>query len=413
MVDRRLFGLRIHLSEHQRIQRAPDFEIPFQTRKLLASRDFFCHDSGMITVSVLIDLPVLFPILQIVIPLIIRAQFNIRLDGIEGILACAVHRFIDVLGQLVHRLGKLLGDVRAFFRLDQQDVIAVLIASLGRLANDVFRVRLEILIDRHAARVIGICKHLADALEVLRVVRLHLMLAALAEDDNVRAYARTGFTERTGRQLVCRHHVGLLADVVAHPRAVLAIRERTLRGDIHHEAAGAHLVHAVSEEVVVDFVARDAEVRVERDIGNREVVEIICELCFLESRMLDECARVEHTRHTRGQVIDFDAAQTRFLHHVARHTAEEVADAHRGIEHAPARKAQTRNAFPYGPDDSRRGIKGVVHCALRGLVLFRCESRAQLLIHFCIEERILEAAPAVVVSEDGLLFRRRHTPARL
>ena len=115
VADRRLFGLRIHLREHQRIQRAPDFEIPLQTRKLLASGDFFCHDSGIITVSVLINLPVLFPILQIVIPFIIRAQFNIRFDGIEGILACAVHRFIDVLGQLVHRLGEFLGNVRAFF----------------------------------------------------------------------------------------------------------------------------------------------------------------------------------------------------------------------------------------------------------------------------------------------------------
>ena len=377
----------------------------------LTSTDFYSY-----AVLILIDLAVFLVVFEVT-RFLVCTCLEVRLNGIKRMLARAIHRRIDVFRQFVHCLGELLGNIRTFFWRDLHDIIAILVAPGKCLADDILWMVLEILVDRHAtiriSAPIRLCEHLREVLEILRVRRLHLVLAALAEDDDIRADTRARIVKRAGRQLVRRHHVRFLAEVGAHPCAVLAIRERALRCDIHHEAAGTHLVHAVSEEVIVDSVTCDAEVCIERNIGNHEVVEVVRELCFLESRMFYKRAWIEHTRDPRGQTVNLDTAQAGVLHHVARHAAKEIANAHGRIKHAPAGKAKTRNAFPYSPDDCRRGIKGVIDCALCGLILFRCKDCTQLLIHFCVEERVFKTAPAVIVAEDILFLRRRHTVVRL
>ena len=220
-IYRRLFGVRVHFCEHQRVQGVLDFEVAFQALELIACADFYGS-----TVLILVDLAVLLIVFKVA-RFLICTCLEVRLDGVERAFASTVNRLVDILRQFVHCLGEVLSNVGTFAWLDLHDIIAVLVAPGRCLADDILWMVLEILVDRYAAiRIsapIRLREHLREVLEILRVRRLHLVLAALAEDDNIRADIRARLTKCTRGQLVRGYHVGFLADVFAHPRSILAV----------------------------------------------------------------------------------------------------------------------------------------------------------------------------------------------
>ena len=145
-----------------------------------------------------------------------------------------------------------------------------------------------------------------------------------------------------------------------------------MRGNEYHQAARANLVNAVGKEIIMHLIAINLFLP-KRNVGNNQIKIVIRCLAVLEPLILNEGARIEHFGKSGSKIIQLNAAQIRFCHHITRHTAVEIANTHRWIQNTAMLKAQTRNAFPYRPDDARAGIKGVVHGRLSSIILIICE----------------------------------------
>ena len=330
-----------------------------------------------------------------------------RDDGAAGLPLDGHERpFRDPALQLPQPLHQVLGPGDAHARAADGGAVGP-----DELAEDVGEVPGPIFVDpdRLALRRLEL-----DRLDEPGSHRLDVRRLALAEDQDVGDDLRAGvFLECAGGQAERRHELGLAREFEA--RGAAGLVHGPVRGDAHHEAARARLVQRLEEEVVVQRGPERVIAPVRRPhlgegpVPDHEVVEAVRCLVVLVGLVPDVGLRIEHRRHGGGRLFELDARQFGGFREVRRHQAEEVADAHGGFEHAPAREAHGLDHRPHRLHGRRVGVVGVDDGPLRGLPRLLAEVLAQPLVLVLPPALRVRALPRAL--EDGLTEHAPPGPA--
>ena len=255
-------------------------------------------------------------------------------------------------------------------------------AAEAQGAEDVLGVVLVVVVHPDHAAVDGALGGLDPPLR--RFARLGSGRALLQDDDVGDDLGAGILLEGAGRQAERRHDIALLGEL--HARGPALLVHGAGAGDADDEAALAHLVHGLQEEVVVqrrvDLVVAPigGPIRGERPVADDEIIEPVWRLAILVAFDLDVRLRVEQLRHPSGEAIELDAGQVAPISDRRRHHPEEVADAHGRFEDPAALEAHALHHAPHRLHGRRIGVVGIDDGPLRRAPLGLAQVLAEPLV---------------------------------
>ena len=158
-------------------------------------------------------------------------------------------------------------------------------------------------------------------------------------------------------------------------------------GDEAGQPAGPQQVERAAEEVVVDAeaaigpVARIGHlVGAEGHVADGQVVPAVGQGRLLEraDAHVHAAGAVQRLQHPAREPVDLDGGDPAMLNQCGRHSADEVADAGAGFEHAAAGESEALHCLPHRLDHEDRGVVAIVHRRARRRVVVVGEGVAQL-----------------------------------
>ena len=334
---------------------------------------------------------------------------DLLLGGLRGI----VHLGLDMAKGL---FNLLLQTYLAVQRVIGEG-LAVAAAGVLCLAQHHFRVSIKVFVGGG----VGITAVPASVVQVVGLGDQEVLALVsgtgfpLLEHQNIRDNVGTRSLECRVGQADCADQVSLLHEVAA---GCLAGRVQGFpAGDNGHNAAGACLIQALGNKVVVNrfrdcrrvCLVGHTEVA-ERHVADNHVHVVVGDFGGFKALYPHVCVGVEVLCDIAGDLVQlnsrpgFNTAQ-----HIRRHSAHEAAHARRGFQQSAAGEAQLRKAVIHTLDNGRLGVVCVQDGAFGGLILAVIQQLFQLLIllgpvRFLLVEYVGQAAPAGVLRQGLLLL---------
>ena len=376
----------VHLRVHQAMHAVPQGDQPFDAllRSLIHLRAD--HDAVLTEVNLSIHDG-------------IGIVFDIRVCG-KG--------FAAILA--VCQIGQLRLPICAADAFDRFRKLLRQLRALDGLAGRFLLIAVHAPVPRHAAQhhVGMLSKVGVDGDAVLRLTQMYPRLilhdgsVPFLEKENVRGHfrARIG-PERIVRQADCAQQLRALGDVTAHFGRCLV--HRALAGDKRDDAARAHLVECLGEEVIMNQEVVRIELTVielvaaKGHVADGQIEEILPVRLF-KARNRDVGLGIELPRDAPGEAVQLHAVEPAAAHGVGQQ-AEEIAHAARRLQHVARAKAHALHRVVDGANDRRRRVMRVERRGARHVVFLRCEQRFQLhilLLPFLLAlvKSVGQAAPA-------------------
>ena len=237
----------------------------------------------------------------------------------------------------------------------------------------------------------------------------------LLEHQNVRNHVGAGSLKGGVGEADSADQVSLLHEVAAG--SVAGRVQGAAAGDNSHNAAGAGLVQALGDKVVVDrfgdccrvCLVGHAEVT-ERHVANYHVHVVVGDFGSFKALHAHVGVGIEVLCDIAGDLVQLNSRPGfHTAQHIRRHSAQEAAHARRGFQQSAAGEAQLCKAVIHTLDNGRLGVVCVQDGALGGLVLALVQQLFQLLkllgpVRFLLVEYVGQAAPAGVLRKDFLLL---------
>ena len=310
---------------------------------------------------------------------------------------------------ITHRIVEQLGKVRAGDGRHGVVLLPILGAPGCELAQHHLRVADEVAVDHEALRrFLG-----------LHPIRLcDLRGAPLLQEQDVRHHLRAGVgLEGVVGQADGPQQVRPLGQILAHG-GILGVHG-VAAGEEGHDAAGAHLIQGLGEEVVVDGEAQLVVGPVvhlvisEGHVAHGEVVEVP-PVRGLEAGHGDMGPGVELLCDAAADAVQLHAVQFR-PGHALRQTADEAAHAAGWLQDVAMLEAYVLQSLIDGADDGGAGVVGIEDGAPGRVVLLRGQGLLQLRVFFgpvllVRVKGIRQSAPAHIAGQDLLFLRRGPAP---
>ncbi len=189
-------------------------------------------------------------------------------------------------------------------------------------------------------------------------------------------------------------------------------------GDERQNTAGPDAIEALGEEIIVQHEAarRILRIGLHHDIRERRIadgeIEVVCRHGGADEVGVAHAGLgIQQLGDGRGELVHLDALVACLGSDVGRHQADEVADAHAGLEHVAVLEAHAAHRVPHGAHDGLGGVVGVLDRADGGAVFVLgqqfleagadgLQALAELAVNV---ERAFETAPADIAGQNGLL----------
>ena len=338
----------------------------------------------------------------------IAVVFDIRVCGNAArkrLVIAELRQFRRLIGaaDVLHRVVKLIGKLQPFDGLYGEILSAVLGALGGLPSQNHLRMLHKVAVDGKAVLIPP----------QMYPVRFNLdgTVPLLQEDDirdNIRA--RIGFEGVIGKT-DCAQQLCPLCDVPADFRGLLI--HGIAAGDEGDHAAGAHLIQRLGKEIVMNGKTEPVVSPVidlilsERHVADGDVIEIPSvggfKSCHGNVRF-----GIKLLCNPPGNAVQLYAVEPAVLHGFGQ-TAEEVPDAHAGLQNIARFKAHVFQRLIYGMNDGGTGIVGVQRGGSCRLVFLRCEKLLQFRIFrapvFLLRVKgVCQTTPAHIPGEHFLLI---------
>ena len=242
----------------------------------------------------------------------------------------------------------------------------------------------------------------------------------LLQKQNIRCdlCARVGLEGVVG-QTNRAQQLGATGNIAPHVGILLI--HRPLAGNERNNAARAHLIQCLGEEIIVN---REVQLVIwlvryliisEGNVANGQIVEIPA-VCGFKARYGDVGLGIQLSGDSAGETVQLYAVQAASGHGV-RQQAEKIAHAAGRFQNVAGSKSHASNGLIHGADDRRAGVMGVQGRGTGRSIFGLAEQLFEFLIFLfpiCIlrVKRLRKTAPAHIAGKNFLFFRRGGTVLR-